>query len=371
MSSKKIIAFLNSYTQGISGGDLAFIETARRMNDFSFIIITSYLGEKLCRSYGLKAKYILTSHEHYFKRLIITYLKRIFNAVRLNLSAFSVDAVYASSDCWPDVIPAFFIKRTNPQIKWIQKIFHLIPPNRILSHYVQKISLKIIKHWADLVIVDNIILKNDLIKKNFSEHNMITLPLGVDLKYIQSLDKIPNHTFDAIFVGRLHISKGIFDLLDIWNLVHRRKPNARLAIVGDGNLRRKLETEINRRNLRDCIFVLGYQAHDTALRIMKTSKLLIFPSHEEGFGLSIVEAMAVGIPVLAWDLPSYRVNFKNGILTIPKGDIKNMSSAVLELLDDANKYLYWKNRGFKNSLRFDWETIAQNEKTLINRQWEI
>lgn len=45
---RKIIAFMNSYTQGMSGGDICFIEIAKRMNQYNKIVVTSLLGKRVC-----------------------------------------------------------------------------------------------------------------------------------------------------------------------------------------------------------------------------------------------------------------------------------------------------------------------------------
>lgn len=59
----QLIAFLNSYTKGISGGDIRFIELAKRFNSLDITVVTSKLGQSLCQKKGLNARYIITTKE--------------------------------------------------------------------------------------------------------------------------------------------------------------------------------------------------------------------------------------------------------------------------------------------------------------------
>ena len=364
---RKLIAFLNSYSQAISGGDACFIELAKRMDKFEKVVVTSLLGRKLCEAKGLTANYLVTTQEQNFRNVIFTYLKRIIKAIFLRIKIDNEDILYSTSDFLPDVLPAFCQKIKNKYAYWVQKIFHLIPTNRFIPHFAQKISFFLIKNFADLVIVDNRLLQEELIRQGFDANKIEVNPPGIDVKYFKDIKPSGEKGYDANFLGRLHPSKGIFDLVDVWKLVCENKPNAKLAIIGEGDERFKgeLKKRIKDANLEHNIDVLGYLEDDETFGIIKASKVFVFPSHEEGFGIAILEAMACSLPVVAWNLPFYKEVFPRGMVRVPIGNIKEFAETVLKLLKDEQLREGMSRETREISQGYDWDNVAKRELELI------
>ena len=364
---KHLLCFMNSYSRGASGGDLCFIEIARRLSGFRLTVVTSRPGRRLCEERGLKADYIVTTREERFGSVLPTYCARIARAMAARLSSLEADALYVTSDFWPDVIPALVLKRGNGNPGWLQRIFHLIPRERVVPHLAQRLSLCIIRNRADIVVVDNTLLKEELVARGFPAGRVTVQPLGVDLERIGKIEEPAEKEYDGVFAGRFHRSKGILELIDTWRAVCERTPRARLAIAGNGNasLRSALEEKIRLHRLKKNVEVLGYLDHDGVLALMKRSKILVFPSHEEGFGMVIAEAMACGLPVVAWDLPSYGVNFPEAILTVPEGETASMAREVLKLLEDEESCRELRRRGYRVTGGLDWSVAAGREMELI------
>jgi glycosyltransferase involved in cell wall biosynthesis len=100
----------------------------------------------------------------------------------------------------------------------------------------------------------------------------------------------------ALFVGRLAQEKGLDTLLRCWGRLGTSIP---LKIAGEGPLREELEALAKRSNLRN-VFFLGRLASAEVLQSMRGARFLVFPSRWfEGFPLTIAEAYACGIPVIA------------------------------------------------------------------------
>ena len=216
---------MNSYSQGKSGGDICFIEIAKRLAQYEKLVITSSLGKKLCEDRELEANFLITTREQCFKRVIIMYFRRILNALRLRLVVGPGEIIYSTSDFLPDVVPAFYLKINNPQSIWLQKIFHLIPRQRVIPHCAQLVSFLLIKRYADVVVVDNKLLMNDLIKRGFQLNKIKVNHLGVDLGYFAKLRKDKKKDYEGAFLGRIHPSKGIYDLISIWKRVSQKPPS--------------------------------------------------------------------------------------------------------------------------------------------------
>lgn len=134
----------------------------------------------------------------------------------------------------------------------------------------------------------------------------------------------PNYIFDpklfgnsrelddyALFVGRLSQEKGVAILVEAYLQNDLRIP---LKIVGDGPVREVLEVRVQTAGFKDAIEFLGWQDKSTVLKLMGGAQFLIVPSiWYETFGLTMIEAFACGLPVLASRLGSMAEIVENGI----------------------------------------------------------
>lgn len=136
----------------------------------------------------------------------------------------------------------------------------------------------------------------------------------------------------AVFVGRLSDEKGLWPLLGAW----REVQDLPLTIIGDGPLAPSLRAAVARHGQRNIHFV-GAVPHDEVLARVGDSGMLIFPSiWYEGFGYSLLEALASGIPVIASRIGAQAevvTDGVNGLLVAP-GDVHALASAVRTLAAD-------------------------------------
>jgi len=359
-----VTAFLNSYSQGLSGGDACFLNNAKYIGKKdSLNIVTSSLGKELCEKAKIKANYVVTSEEKTFTNVIITYIKRTIRALSVKTNSWN-DVIYASSDFIPDVLPSFILKKKNKENVWVQKVFHLIPKGRIIPYIFQQISLYLIKD-ADIVIVDNSDLKKDL-EENYhlKAKKVFVIPPGVDVSYIKSI-KQDKEQFDAIFVGQLRKSKGIFDIPEIWEEVTDKLPNAKLAIIGKnvGENQSQLDNLISNKNLSKNIKILGFQTTEKTFALLKSAKCLILPSYEEGFGMVILESLVCNTPVVSYDLPVFKEYFTGGVKSVEIADTKSFSTEVIKLINKNKKEDHENIYGkldINNLVKTEYELILKN-----------
>lgn len=133
---------------------------------------------------------------------------------------------------------------------------------------------------------------------------LTVIPNGVDLNRLDvpSADRaslgVSQDAFLALAVGRLDEQKGLFDLLEAVALAATDAPGLRLAIVGEGPLRGRLEAEVVARpELAGRVRLLGRR--DDVPALMRAADLLIHAAHWEGMPNAVLEAMAAGLPVVA------------------------------------------------------------------------
>jgi len=126
------------------------------------------------------------------------------------------------------------------------------------------------------------------------------IPFGIDMAPYEELQPTGGGAF--LFVGRLVPYKGLETLLTALG----RVPEARLDIVGNGPLRERLARRLREEKLAHRVRLLGEVTDSQLLRLLEASRALVLPSrdHSETFGLSLLEGMAAGLPLIASDLPT-------------------------------------------------------------------
>ena len=116
----------------------------------------------------------------------------------------------------------------------------------------------------------------------------------------------PNRVSDlrnkkVITAGRLIKSKNISSLISVWGGIHKKFPDWKLEIYGDGQCRSLLQKVIDDNNLSECVILCGFASN--IINKMLDSSIFAFTSKCEGFGLVLVEAMSCGVPVVSYDCP--------------------------------------------------------------------
>ncbi len=139
------------------------------------------------------------------------------------------------------------------------------------------------------------------------------IPSGVDgraaegarLAPLRAEEGLPLDAPVLMYVGRLGREKNIGFLLEVVARLAPRVP-VHLALVGEGALRETLMLRARQLGVRERVHFLGGRAHDMALRILAGADVFVSASTTETQGLALLEAMAVGVPVVAVDGPGVR-----------------------------------------------------------------
>jgi glycosyltransferase involved in cell wall biosynthesis len=162
-------------------------------------------------------------------------------------------------------------------------------------------------------------------EKIFVIHN------GVETPKAWPTPPAPSYPHRIVFVGRLDPVKRIPDLIDAMSLL---RDFARLEIWGEGKQRRELELKIEEMGLDGIVKLCG-QTLNAAAEI-KAAEVLVLPSEAEGFGMVLIEAMALGVPVVATNAPGIKDIVRNGAngLTVPVGAPAELAAAIRRMIED-------------------------------------
>jgi L-malate glycosyltransferase len=143
-----------------------------------------------------------------------------------------------------------------------------------------------------------------------------------------------------LFVGLLNPLKGMNYLLAAIAILAGKRHDFVLDIVGDGPGRKEYERMTARLGLEKVVRFHGLRTKEEVARIMRGASFLVQPSLVETFGVTIIEAMACGKPVVATDLPVFREKIDSGRgILVPAGDDVALAGAIDTMLDRYQYYL--------------------------------
>ena len=140
-------------------------------------------------------------------------------------------------------------------------------------------------------------------------------------------------------VGRLIDVKNYSALIAAWALVGIERTGWALRICGAGPDRQRLEQQIQKLGLSDSVLLAGQT--DNVLREYREASIFCHPTKFEGFGLSVVEALACGTPVVAFDgtpgIEEYLLDGENAVLASrEQNPSKNLADALKKLMTNAD-----------------------------------
>jgi glycosyltransferase involved in cell wall biosynthesis len=141
----------------------------------------------------------------------------------------------------------------------------------------------------------------------------------------------------VVCVARLFPVKGVDLLVTAWKEVVRAVPNAHLLIAGDGPLRGDIEESVRAAGLASSVHFLGFDPQ--VERVLQAGDLAVIPSRAEGFSLTALEAMATGLPVVAFavgGLAEVVRDGQSGVL-VPAGSTEGLAGAMVALLRDHDR----------------------------------
>jgi glycosyltransferase involved in cell wall biosynthesis len=171
----------------------------------------------------------------------------------------------------------------------------------------------------------------------------------------------------SVFVGRLDVEiKGLDLLLDALAILPHGFTE--LTIVGDGRGRRKVEEQIRRLGLNESVRLLGDVRGDAKWRLLAEAQLIVMPSRGETFGLTALEALSVGRPVLAFDIPNLRsiVTEERGVLVEPF-DVSSFAEAWARLLKDPDECDRLGCAGSRYARDQSWDAVAERQEAFYIR----
>jgi glycosyltransferase involved in cell wall biosynthesis len=159
-----------------------------------------------------------------------------------------------------------------------------------------------------------------------------------------------------LYMGRLVRQKRAPDAVEAFRLLRQSWPDATLDVIGDGYLRKRLES----RHVVNAT-IHGFVTEERKEQLLREADLVLIPATREGWGITAIEAAAHGVPVVAYDVGGLRdsvIDGETGVLCRPEP--KALAEAAARLIGDPDRRQSMAAASVKWAARFTWERAAHD-----------
>lgn len=281
------------------------------------------------------------------------------------------------------------IKPANKLIVTVHDLMPVVyreffPPGTkgLLNWYLQRYLLK---NKVDHIIADSKATKNDIVEyAGVSENKITVIYLAADEKFKplntdgRKLHKQMSKKYNlpekfVLYVGDVLWSKNVPALIEAV-----QKINVSLVFVGrrftDKNIDKnhpwnkdlvKAQQEIEK---DERLMTLGYIPDEDLVKLYNTATLLCQPSHCEGFGLTVLEAMSCGCPIVVSDRGSLPEIVEQAGIYVNPADIRSIADGIGEIYFNAEQYKKYSRLGLKQAKKFSWKKTIDKTINIYNAQ---
>lgn len=300
----------------------------------------------------------------------ISFVKESFNSV-MTLALRRSTMIRAIENCHSDIIISTrdlfntwlgtYGKRSCYKIGWEHNHYHGD------MSYADKVT-KSAKNLDALVLV------SDSLRKFYKKQLANT---KCKCFYVPNiLDTVPERLSRLnekrlISVGRLSREKAYEDLLDVFQLIHKKEPSWRLDIIGDGAQKNLLGDRIFAEGWTDCVKLHGFQDKTYINNLLSKSSIYLMSSITESFGIVLIEAMSHGLPCVAFDSAEGATELiedgKNGFL-ISYRNKEEYAKKVIELIQNKKERTQLGKNGRETSLCFTSDKVKRDWMKVLKRK---
>ncbi|NOT36958.1 MAG: N-acetyl-alpha-D-glucosaminyl L-malate synthase BshA [Saprospiraceae bacterium] len=226
---------------------------------------------------------------------------------------------------------------------------------------------------SDFVTTVSESLKKDTIKAFETNREIVVIPNFIDLLRFNSSPNIElkksfakNNELILMHISNFRKVKRIPDIIRIFDIVQKEIP-AILLLIGDGPERSQLEDLCRELDIEPKVLFLGKQ--ESVEELLNIADLFYLTSDHESFGLSALEAMACGVPVISSNIggiPEVNVHDYSGYVC-EVGDIHDMAAKSLSILSDPIKHSKFKEQALEQARKFELKKIMPQYMNLYLR----
>jgi glycosyltransferase involved in cell wall biosynthesis len=176
-----------------------------------------------------------------------------------------------------------------------------------------------------------------------------------------------------LFVGAVIPAKGIETLIQAFSEVLNCIPDAKLMVVGEGNLTPAMKQRTGDLGIADSVIFTGPLPHSALPEYFATADVFVLPSHSEGFGLVVAEAMSCETLVIATEIPALSELIASGQtgFLVPVQDAKTLAAQIIHVLQNRESlHTIGANARKRVKLLYDWEVVIGEYRAILMKNEE-
>lgn len=214
---------------------------------------------------------------------------------------------------------------------------------------------KALAEAADYYLCVSDVIMNDLREIGVSEDKIIRFYPEYEYPPEESFERTDSSVLNVLYVGRIERNKGVFELMDAFQLAHKQFPLLRLVYCGNGSDLDMLKKVCVERNLEDRVEFFGHLDRDSLQICYHESDIVVVPTRSdfgEGFNKVVVEALLLEMPVITTNVCPSATEFEDFVHLITPDSSEAIYSELCEILINGST----RGHGFPTH----WASIARN-----------
>jgi len=220
----------------------------------------------------------------------------------------------------------------------------------------------------DLIMPVSEFTKQRLLERGISNDTLHVVYNGVVLDEFKKITVSKNRGFRIVCVSRLVKTKRQETLLKAVQKLS--DTSVKLVLVGGGDDESYYRRRVQEMGLSKQVTITGFlKTKQEVIQEMKRASVLVHPSSVEGFGITVVEGMAAGLPVIVSDIAPLREVVGDGAygLVFSLDDASDLAEKIRMLREDRTLYTKMKKQSMKRKKDFEWHNIAKEYERVIHK----
>lgn len=203
--------------------------------------------------------------------------------------------------------------------------------------------------------------RTELIEHNFQPEKIFLVPCAVDHSTYKQIEGINPSEPIIGYIGRIKKYKSLDHLLHAFKIILSEISNAKLIVIGEGDGRATFESLARELKIDHATTFTGFLPIEEKVRLLNQMQVVVNTSAKEGWGLTVTEANACGVPVVASDVPGLRdavIDGESGLL-YEYGNIEQLTEKILLILRDKNMQTRLSKGALNYAQSLNWDASAK------------
>lgn len=388
MDRKRKIVNIGICSSGVvcSGGEKCFVELVKQFYLLGYdqeIFLGLDVGKSdIVRDDRVKIIFVKKNHKEKANKskgsVLLLYGNLFFRSI-FSLRKYKEKIIVIShSDAWPDVVFAYLLKWLNPDAYWIA-INHMLLPEKKYDtnvpiirfyNYLNQCIFFLLQRKSNLLVSVNEMYRKQLERRN---KNVLIIQYGKEREF-ERVRSFGERNTDICFIGRFFHQKGVYQILEICReidrLLPKEQPKLSFQLIGEINpVAIEIRDGLKELDNRFVFDFTGFISGDAKYELLGKSKVFMFPSLFESFGIVYLDAISVGTPVVEYDLECFG-DHKEGVLKAPFKNNKIFAQKIVEILKNRKYFEELSGKGYAYSSNFSWKNTADRILNEANKAYE-